>query len=589
MCHGDGCFGDQFGDDFVFELVGVVVGGLAEPTGGQGDPDAVEAPGTIGITHQGVFDGDGFLTLVVALNDRGDFVDELVGVAKAWDNARGDLAALELVFKADVRFAPVAAETLGDDAVFVDVGPAGVVQQGRNQYEFTVGLRVGIAQSAGVGDGQREVEVVAACPGFGDDLLPDRIEFVGVGGRVNWSGVDRPLGGDGPVGVFVGERRGQVLKCHGGVFLCKVRCCRVVCAVVLGDEGLQHGGHVGCGVGVNVFALGQGLFDGHEVQGRIRAVGGNDLAVAVVEHTEFAAFGVVADHGLVVAVGQPSDLEFDVALIRPEPRDTGVFFGTSHERVGGNFGVLDRVVDRLEPDAFGRGRARDRIGHVGDVAGDDGCAVGGNRVLVDDDAIVDVESQHLGQLGVRDDPDTNQHDLGGEFFTAIESDSFDVAVVVGQDFFNAGFQPNVESALAVGFQEVVTGFITDRATDEFGPVVEHGHVLAELMQGRGSFEPDEPATDDHDVFGVGDEFFQVQGIVGVAEVHDPGQVATRDVNAPRACSDGQRQAAIRVGCARPAVGHTCARVIGVACDVFDALIFDQGDIVVDPVLIGAED
>src|SRR5690625_7460331 len=61
MGHGDGCFGDQFRDDFVFEPVGVVVGGLAEPTGGQGDPDAVEAPGAIGVAHQGVFDAVGFL------------------------------------------------------------------------------------------------------------------------------------------------------------------------------------------------------------------------------------------------------------------------------------------------------------------------------------------------------------------------------------------------------------------------------------------------------------------------------------------------------------------------------------------------
>ena len=49
MRHGNGCFGDQFGDDFVFEPVGVVVGGLSEPTRGQRDPDAVKAPGTIGV------------------------------------------------------------------------------------------------------------------------------------------------------------------------------------------------------------------------------------------------------------------------------------------------------------------------------------------------------------------------------------------------------------------------------------------------------------------------------------------------------------------------------------------------------------
>src|SRR5699024_11285093 len=56
----------------------------------------------------------------------------------------------------------------------------------------------------------------------------------------------------------------------------------------------------------------------------------------------------------------------------------------------------------------------------------------------------------------------------------------------------------------------------------------------------------------------------------------PGQVTTRDVDATSACADGQRQATVRVGCTRPAVGHTGARVFGVAPDVFDALIFDQG-------------
>src|SRR5699024_12280488 len=69
----------------------------------------------------------------------------------------------------------------------------------------------------------------------------------------------------------------------------------------------------------------------------------------------------------------------------------------------------------------------------------------------------------------------------------------------------------------------------------------------------------------------------------------PGQVTTRDVDATSACADGQRQATVRVGCTRPAVGHTGARVFGVAPDVFDALIFDQGDIIVDPVVVGAED
>jgi hypothetical protein len=80
---------------------------LAEPTGGQGDPDAIEAPSAIGVTHQGVFDALGFLAGVVAFNNRGDLVDEYIEVAEAGQNAFGDLAALEFVFKPDVGFAPV--------------------------------------------------------------------------------------------------------------------------------------------------------------------------------------------------------------------------------------------------------------------------------------------------------------------------------------------------------------------------------------------------------------------------------------------------------------------------------------------------
>jgi len=52
MGHGDDCFGMQFRDDFVFEPVGIVVGGLAEPTGSQGNAGPVEAPDAIGASSK---------------------------------------------------------------------------------------------------------------------------------------------------------------------------------------------------------------------------------------------------------------------------------------------------------------------------------------------------------------------------------------------------------------------------------------------------------------------------------------------------------------------------------------------------------
>lgn len=82
MGHGDGCFNDQFRDDFVFVPIGVVVGGLAELTGGQGDAAAVDAPGTIGVAHQGVFERRGFLQNVVPANGHRCLGDELSGPAR---------------------------------------------------------------------------------------------------------------------------------------------------------------------------------------------------------------------------------------------------------------------------------------------------------------------------------------------------------------------------------------------------------------------------------------------------------------------------------------------------------------------------
>lgn len=59
----------------------------------------------------------GFLAGVVAVDDGRDLCDEFIGIAEAGQDALGDFAALEFVFKADVGFAPVAAEAFGDDAL----------------------------------------------------------------------------------------------------------------------------------------------------------------------------------------------------------------------------------------------------------------------------------------------------------------------------------------------------------------------------------------------------------------------------------------------------------------------------------------
>src|SRR5699024_5265795 len=171
----------------------------------------------------------------------------------------------------------------------------------------------------------------------------------------------------------------------------------------LGDQRFQHGRNLGCCSWVNVLAFTQCLFDRHEIQRGICAVRGNNLAVAVVEHTEFSALRIVADHGVIEYGGYTRNLHFDICLIPPEAGDAGVFFGSSHERIGGNFGVLDGVVDRFHADAFICWSTGNRVRHVGHVAGDDGVAIGGAGVGVDDNHIVDFQPEVLYKLGVDDD------------------------------------------------------------------------------------------------------------------------------------------------------------------------------------------
>ena len=44
--------------------------------------------------------------------------------------------------------------------------------------------------------------------------------------------------------------------------------------------------------------------------------------------------------------------------------------------------MFDRVIHRFQADALGGGGARDRVGHIRDVAGHDGRAVGGEDMRV---------------------------------------------------------------------------------------------------------------------------------------------------------------------------------------------------------------
>src|SRR5699024_1239800 len=147
----------------------------------------------------------------------------------------------------------------------------------------------------------------------------------------------------------------------------------------------------------------------------------------------------------------------------------------------------DRVVDRLHANPLVIGRPRYRGGHICYIAGDDGRAVGCEGVCVDDNPVVHFQAEDLGKLCIRDNTDTDEYDLRGNFFTVGQTHRFDVALVVGDDLVDLCFQPDIQAPVEVFFQEVLAGLFPYRTTDEFWAVLQDRDVFTELVEGRGGF------------------------------------------------------------------------------------------------------
>lgn len=68
---------------------------------------------------------------------------------------------------------------------------------------------------------------------------------------------------------------------------------------------------------------------------------------------------------------------------------------------------------------------------------------------IDYDPVVYLEAENVGQLGIGDHADTDEHDLRIDLLAAGQSHGTGVAVVVGEDFLDLSFEPDIQSALAM--------------------------------------------------------------------------------------------------------------------------------------------
>src|SRR3954452_578168 len=99
-------------------------------------------------------------------------------------------------------------------------------------------------------------------------------------------------------------------------------------------RGAQVGARVGSRVGRDLAAARQAAPCVCVVGRAVDRLDADQRAVAVAEHRERSAFRVAAQHGAVVAGGQSGDLQTQLALLAPEPRQRLVWMRLADKPVG---------------------------------------------------------------------------------------------------------------------------------------------------------------------------------------------------------------------------------------------------------------
>ena len=108
--------------------------------------------------------------------------------------------------------------------------------------------------------------------------------------------------------------------------------------------------------------------------------------------------------------GDPGNLQFQIALVAPEPGDF-VIGRRMAGYVGGHASALvDGVLHRFEAHSA----HRERCGKVGAVADRQDPRVESDQAFVDDDAVVDSETRLAGEFGIGNDPNADKDEVGGE-------------------------------------------------------------------------------------------------------------------------------------------------------------------------------
>src|SRR5262252_386370 len=93
----------------------------------------------------------------------------------------------------------------------------------------------------------------------------------------------------------------------------------------------------------------------------VKRLDAEQLSLAIAEHRELAALDRAADRRVVMAGSQPRDLQAQLALLAPEPRQRRVGTRLAENAVGDATGVVGGVLHRFEAGHIAAGMRR-RVG-----------------------------------------------------------------------------------------------------------------------------------------------------------------------------------------------------------------------------------
>ena len=220
-------------------------------------------------------------------------------------------------------------------------------------------------------------------------------------------------------------------------------------------------------------------------------------------------------------------LHAQVVLIREEIRQPGVGRGVT----GGVGPGGEALVEGVGPVLDAQVTAVVGVPGGSDVARGVHAGRAGLQLLVDDDAVVDLQAGRDGQLDSGGDPDADDDDIGVLDVAVAQDDVLDG--VGAAQLGDSGPQPQLHAVVGVQAAEHLTDLVAQDAVQGRRGGVDEDDLGAHLSSGRGDLRADPTGSNHRHATGGANGVAEPDRIADRAEVVDAGEIGSGDVEVAR--------------------------------------------------------